>query len=51
MQAARIVDPTEAIVIDPPCGGVDGKSERPRSKRICDIGTPSTSAATCVMDV
>ena len=50
-QAARTAEPTEAMVIEPPCGGVGGKPERPRLKRIRSGGSSSASAVTCVIEV
>lgn len=44
-------DPTLAIVIEPPCRGAGGKVLSPSTNRTRDIGTPSASAATWVMDV
>jgi hypothetical protein len=50
-QAAWTADPTEAMVNEPPCGGVGGKSERPSWKRTLSGGSPSASAATWVIEV
>ena len=39
-QAARTAEPTEAMVMEPPCGGVGGKSDRPSWKRTWLGGEP-----------
>ena len=50
-QAACTALPTLAIVIEPPCTGALGSLVSPSMNFTRSIGSPSVSAATCVIDV
>ena len=47
----KTADPTLAIVRDPECDGASGNLLSPSANRTRFNGSPSASAATCVIDV
>lgn len=50
-QLFNTAEPTLAIVMDPPCGGVGGISESPSWNSTLSMVRPSASAATWVIEV
>ena len=51
LQAAFTAEPTLAVVCEPDAIGASGSCVSPSSKRTFSTGTPSSSAAICVMIV